>query len=53
VIFSINLSPTEGKKLLRRAGTTGRLNKALQGFCFAQLEATDHATPDQRHKTLP
>ena len=53
VIFSINLSPTEGQKLLRRARATGRLNKALQGFCFAQLEAMDHATTDQWHKTLP
>ena len=53
VIFSINLSPTEGQKLLRRAGATGRLNKALQGFCFTQLEAMDHATPDQWHKTPP
>jgi hypothetical protein len=47
VIFSINLSPTEGQKLLHRAGATGRLNKALQGFCLAQLEAMDQASLDQ------
>jgi hypothetical protein len=50
VMFRMNLSSTKGQRLLRRASTTGRLNKTLQGSCLVELrkqpEAMYHTTPD-------